>query len=360
MERGWPGPSRGVNSARATDRVRALTVAMSRNPLNDGSATEAHAFATCLRAGFEEALRAQVRRLPSHVELVEYATRGGHRTRPVGCLLACAAVGGDWRIALDAAVAVELVHKSSVIRDDIVDGDEMRSGQPALHIAYGVAKAIAVSDLLWTLGLRQISACGETSVAYDCLRAFAETLHDMAAGQLEDVSPSPSSRSVEQRLLVEARKTGALSELAGGLGARMGEGTPAEIDALAQYGRKLGTAFQVLNDVRNLRGAETARSAGSDVRKRRDTVLIAHARETAALDTRVLLEEVRLGSGDLTDPEVETVRDAMLSAGAADFGAEMSARLMAEARTQLDSLSPTLAREILESLARDALLAYAF
>lgn len=326
----------------------------------DESAPKAHAFASSLRAGFEEALTEYVRRLPSHTELVEYAMKDGHRTRPVGCLLACAAVGGDWRLALDAAVAVELAHKSSVIRDDIVDCDEIRSGQPAFHVAFGIASAIAVSDLLWTLALQQISACGAGSFADDCLRAFANALHDMAAGQLEDVAPSQRSMSVEQRLVVEEQKTGALSELACRLGGMIGEGTSREIDALAHYGRKLGTAFQVLNDVRNLRGEEKARSAASDIRKRRDTVLSAHARSIVAPDVLEVLEGVRLGSGDLPDNQVGIVRAMMLSSGAPGFGEEVAERLMAGARTELDDLPPTIAREILESLAREVLLAYAF
>ncbi len=182
----------------------------------------------------------------------------------------------------------------------------------------------------------------------------------MAAGQLEDASPSPHRRSVAARLTVEERKTGALSELACRLGGIIGGGTSREIDALAQYGRKLGTAFQVLNDVRNLCGAETARSAASDVRKRRDTVLSAHTREIVDHDARNLLESVSLGAHDLTDSQVETVRDTLLCSGAADFGEHLAAKLMAAASMHLGTLAPTVARDILEQLAHDALLAYAF
>lgn len=321
----------------------------------DLNAPDTRALAGEMLAGFEAALAARVSGLPSHVKLVDYAMRTGHRTRPVGCLLGCAAVGGDWKTALDAAIAVELVHKSSVIRDDVVDDDEVRSGQRALHVVYGTSAAIAVSDLLWTLALRDAATMGEA-----CTRAFAEALHDMAAGQLEDVAPSADAETIEGRVLVEERKTGALSQLACRVGAIAGGGEPYEVDALARYGRALGTAFQLLNDVRNLKGIETGRSAASDIRKRRDNVLSAYARTTAPAPDRQLLESIRLGSGDLSDAKVEAVRETIMASGAPQFCEETAVRLMTDARAQLKALGPTPARDILESLTQDALLAYAF
>ncbi len=304
---------------------------------------------------FETKLAKLVSQLPSHIELIDYALRTGHRTRPVGCLLSCAAVGSDWRKAIDAAIAIELVHKSSVVRDDIVDGDEMRSGQPALHAVFGTAAAIAASDLLWTLALRDIAAMGAAFT-----HPFAEALHDMAAGQLEDVVPSANAETVDGRVLVEERKTGVLSQLACRVGAIVGSGQPHQVEALARYGHALGTAFQLLNDVRNLKGIETDRSAASDIRKRRDTVLSAYARATAASPERGLLDAIRNGSGDLSDEEVEVVREAIIASGAPRFGEEMAVRLLADARAELETLVPSAARDILESLTQDALLAYAF
>ncbi|MGN6557702.1 MAG: polyprenyl synthetase family protein [Solirubrobacterales bacterium] len=317
-------------------------------------------FAASLRADFEQALKVFIRSLSTHSELVEYATRTGHRTRPVGCLLACAAVEGDWRLAIDTAIGVELIHKSSVIRDDIVDGDEVRSGQSAPHIVYGLETAIAVSDYLWTAGLRQVAKQPSPLQADRCLHESATVLGEMAAGQLEDVSPTISLEDVEHRLAVEERKTGSLSELACRLGGIIGGGGPDQLEALGRYGRKLGTAFQILNDVRNLLGEETARSQASDIRNRRDTILTAYARGRSAGETRALLEEARSGPEEMTAEEVQAVREVLLNAGAIKFGEEIAERMMAEARAELVALSPSRARDVFESLAREALLAYAF
>ena len=312
-------------------------------------------FAGLLKGSFEETRAELVRNLDSHAELVEYATRAGHRTRPVGCLLAAAAVGGEWPAALDAAVAVELIHKSSVIRDDIVDGDVARSGQPALHIAFDVARAISTSDLLWTLALRRLAL-----YRLGLQGCAVEALHEMAAGQLEDVAPSPGRDSVAQRRLVEERKTGVLSELACRLGVLIGGGTPPQVEALSQYGRDLGTAFQILNDVRNLRGEESERRCASDLRNRRDTILSAYAREVADERDRERLDAFVIGSGRLPEDQVGTLRETIIATGAAEFGERTAAELMENARRQLDVLEDSTAKEIFDSLTRDALFSYAF
>ena len=337
-----------------------LIQASQANSPDDGRPDPAPAFALSLRVAVEEALTERIRRLRSHIPIVEYAVAGGHRTRPLGCLLASAAVGGDWRTSIHAAVGVELAHKSSVIRDDIADGDEMRSGQPAVHVAFGVPTALAVSDLLWTLALTQVSECRLDGVGTDNLREFTNALHEMASGQLEDVAPSPDCLSTAQRLAVEQNKTGRICELGGRLGARIGGGTREQIDALGSYGLKLGTAFQVLNDVRNLRGAETSRALASDVRKRRDTVLSAYARDMASSDVRAFLDDIRRGAGDLADTQFEAARDAILSSGAIAFGEGLAHSLMTDARAELMALRPSVARSILDSLTRDSLLAHAF
>ena len=321
----------------------------------DKIGAQANSFAGLLNATFEEALAEFIRALPSHRGLVDYATRTGHRTRPVGCLLAADAVGGDWRDALDAAVAVELIHKSSVIRDDIADEDSVRSGQAAFHVKFGVPRAIAVSDLLWTLGLQQTLEL-PPPVAESCVRALAE----MAAGQLEDVAPSLDRGRIEDRRLVEEQKTGVLAELACRLGALIGGGGTEQVAALARYGRNLGTAFQIFNDVRNLRGEEPERSAASDLRKRRDTILSAYARKMGEGEDDHGRGALAGGHGDLPEEEVRSLQETILSSGAADFGVRTAMELMEEARAQLSDLDPSLASDILKSLTEDALLSYAF
>lgn len=313
----------------------------------------ASVYAASCAAAFEGALMAHVERLASHRELVSYAVHRGHRTRPVGCLLACAAVGGAWRDALTVAVGVELLHKASVIHDDIADGDAIRSGQPAVHVAYGVPRAVAVSDLLLSSGLAEIVDGAPRALADDCLRAATGVLGEMAAGQLEDIVPSADRRAPWSRLDVNEYKTGSLAGLACQLGAMIGGGTPHQIAALTGYGRKIGTAFQVLNDARNLAGGEWPRQAGSDLRNRRDTVLSASCRVGG-------LSGLRAGGAELSDVEVLEARRQLLSSGALKLGDNLATWLLGEAREHLNELPESSASTILRSLTLGLLHEHAF
>jgi geranylgeranyl pyrophosphate synthase len=357
-------PRRGVDHTLANARCRVYTWSAKFHPTSQSLytqlTTETSEYAASLAAGFNDVLHGFLDGVTTHRPLLEFAVQTGHRTRPVGCLLACAAVGGDWTDALDVAVGVELIHKASVIRDDIVDGDSMRSGQPAFHVAHGVARAIAASDLLWTLGLRCVSAGTPSEVSDECVRATTSVLWEMAAGQLEDVSPSDTRRGSSDRLAVEEQKTGSLSGLACRLGAIVGGGVAFEVEALTCYGRKIGTAFQVLNDVRNLNGEEKARQPASDVRNRRDTVLSARMREVADPEIRRQLDASGAQDDDMTTSQVATVRGALLKSGAVEFGETLAAQLLLEAADELSGFPPTLALTILESLTSGALRDYAF
>ena len=229
-----------------------------------------------------------------------------------------------------------LLHKSSVIRDDVVDGDVTRNGLPSFHAAHGVPSSIAVSDLLWTFGLAQITKGAPGSRADGCLRAAIEVLQEMAAGQFEDVAPSPAPPQPAG----PARDRGAEDRQPGGSGlqdrGRCWRRHVAQEDRRAHGLRaQRGTAFQVLNDVRNLNGTEVARSAASDLRKGRDNVLTAYTWEAGA--PRGLR-----GAGDLSDTEVEQARKDLISAGALEFGDRLAARLLDEACGSLDALVPSL------------------
>ncbi|HEX4033600.1 MAG TPA: polyprenyl synthetase family protein [Solirubrobacteraceae bacterium] len=315
---------------------------------------QAQALADELRESFEDALQAYISAWPSHHEIGTYALTTGHRTRPVGCLLACAAVGGAWPTAMQAAIAVELVHKSSVIRDDIADDDDMRSGHRAVHAQFGVPVALALSDRLWSDAFSSIAKAFDPELSSRCLRGLTDATHEMALGQLEDIAPSPHMSGLRSRLLVNERKTGVLAQIACWLGAVVGGADSGRADALGRYGRRLGTAFQVLNDVRNLSGLEDQRPAATDIRDGRETVLTAYARSEA---NRFVADRSRESyAGD----DLGAVRRAMLDAGADDFGESLAADLMRQARAELAQLTSSPARDVLVALTTDGLLSFAF
>lgn len=303
-----------------------------------------------------DSIQALVSAQRSHTMQLEYAMRGGHRTRPLGCLLATSAVGGDWRRSLDVGLAIELIHKCSVLKDDVADGDKVRTGRDSFHVRFGLDEAVATSDVLLTLAFERVGSVMPSELAGQLLKRFIETTAEMARGQLEDVSPSLNCHSVQARLAVAESKTGSLAGLACASGAAVGGGTQAEIAALDEYGRKMGTAFQVMNDVRNLEGAEPGRLPQSDIQLRRENVVTAQISESLALEVGRPLDSLHLESSTSESQN----RSAAGVAEAASFGRDLAGRLLNEARSALACLPPSPAAATLRALAEDRFLQAAF
>lgn len=308
-----------------------------------------------LGAAIDAALARAVREFSDHQEVFSYAVAAGHRARPLACLLSCAAADGDWWDAMSVAVGIEFIHKASVVRDDIADGDERRSGREALHARFGIPVALAASDVLWTSGVKRVVHAMVPARRHEVLETCMRVLGEMASGQLEDVAPSATQRTVAARLLVDERKTAALTELACRAGAIVAGTSATTADALANYGRKVGTAFQVVNDVRNVQGREADRPVASDIHAGRDTVVTAVARSGLGAVTPAI------GLRAADDDSATRLRADVLASGSVARCQALAAELLADARDALAILPATPAREALSSLARGELFEiYAF
>lgn len=177
---------------------------------------------------------------------------GGKRVRPLLLLAACEAVGGDWRAALPAAVAVELLHTYSLVHDDLpcMDDDDVRRGRPTVHVRYGENVAVLVGDALLTESFTVLAGAGyaptlATRLVGELARAGGAA--GMIAGQALDVGMDGPVRALDPLLRLHRLKTGALIRCA----VRMGGlcGGAADLDALDAYGDAVGLAFQVHDDV---------------------------------------------------------------------------------------------------------------
>ncbi len=202
---------------------------------------------------------------------------GGKRLRPVLVLLGCEACGGTLEAALPAACAIEMVHTYSLIHDDLpaMDDDELRRGRPTNHVVFGEATAILAGDALLTLAFeilaRDIQPPG---VAAACCAELASAAgpEGMVGGQMADLEcenrPSVSENLTEELKLLEAihrRKTGRLLCCSLVLGALVAGGDDKIISSLRNYGRCLGLAFQITDDLLDVVG--DAAKIGKNVRK---------------------------------------------------------------------------------------------
>jgi len=167
---------------------------------------------------------------------------GGKRLRPILCIAAARACGGDEEAALRPGCALEMIHAYSLVHDDLpaMDDDDVRRGQPACHKAFGEAAAILAGDALLTHAFYVLAQTAPAAVA---LVSEAAGPAGMVGGQADDVRGGGEVESIH------LRKTAAMFQAAVGLGGMVAGASPAQLQALAGYGRALGLAFQLTDDL---------------------------------------------------------------------------------------------------------------
>jgi len=196
-------------------------------------------------------------------EAMRYSVLGpGKRLRPILVLLAAEACGGSIPGALPAACAVEMVHAYSLVHDDLpaMDDDDLRRGRPTTHKLFGEATAILAGDALLTLAF-EVLAKGvrppERAAACCATLAEAAGACHLVGGQADDMQPDPA-RDLQSLESMHRRKTGALLVGSLVLGAIIARANAPQTEALMQYGRRLGLAFQIVDDLLDVRGEESA------------------------------------------------------------------------------------------------------
>jgi geranylgeranyl diphosphate synthase type II len=204
----------------------------------------------------------------------------GKRLRPMVVLLSARACGKPVEAALHAACAVEMVHTYSLIHDDLpcMDDDDLRRGQPTCHRKFDEATAVLAGDALLALAF-EVLAAGPRSgqplprdAAAACCAALAKAAGATAlvGGQADDLAAEETQDgSLEQLLAIHARKTAAMFVASARLGGICAAATPTQLDALAQYGHNLGLAFQIMDDLLDVRGQEASvgKRLGKDSRR---------------------------------------------------------------------------------------------
>jgi len=182
---------------------------------------------------------------------------GGKRLRPILVLAACEAVGGAYEEALSLACALEMIHTYSLIHDDLpcMDDDDLRRGKPTNHKVYGEAIATLAGDGLLTDAFLVLARAGHAATPPALLlEIIAEVAQaagsgGMVLGQAIDILCEGRPAGLPMLELMHAHKTGALFLAAIRAGARFGGASEPQISALSEYGRAVGLAFQVVDDI---------------------------------------------------------------------------------------------------------------
>jgi geranylgeranyl diphosphate synthase type I len=193
-----------------------------------------------------------------HGWLDDKAARG-KRVRPLLTVLACQACGADWREALPAASAVELIHNFSLVHDDIEDHSDKRRGRPTLWTRNGVPQALNTGDALFTLARLSLYRLHDHHVPSEAVIAIQRDLDQaclaLTQGQHLDIAfETRGGIEPEEYIEMVEGKTAALLTAATSMGARVALAAPPQVEQLARFGRNLGLAFQMQDDILGIWG----------------------------------------------------------------------------------------------------------
>ncbi len=204
---------------------------------------------------------------------------GGKRLRPILCLAAAEACGGLTKRALPLACALECIHTYSLIHDDLpsMDNDDFRRGRPTCHKVFGDGIAILAGDALLTIAF-EIATEAEAWPRYDLRAIFREIAvaagsRRLIAGQVADLEGEGRPHSPAQLRYIHENKTAALLATSVRLGAMSANATPKQLSAVSHFGRALGLAFQVIDDILDVTqtSEKLGKSAGKDVAAQKAT-----------------------------------------------------------------------------------------
>lgn len=198
---------------------------------------------------------------------------GGKRLRPVLCLAAAEACGGTPSAALPAACAVECIHTYSLIHDDLpcMDDDDLRRGKPTNHKVFGEAVAVLAGDALLTLAFGILAGAAPNRrypvAAMVAELAAAAGSRQLVGGQVADLEAEGREVALGDVRFIHGAKTAALVAASLRLGAMSAAATPAKLAALTRFGRALGLAFQIIDDILDVTApaAKLGKSAGKDL-----------------------------------------------------------------------------------------------
>lgn len=284
----------------------------------------------------------------------EFLDRGGKRFRPLLCLSSARAVGGTPSDALAAGAAIELFHNFTLIHDDIEDNSQLRRGKPCLHIAHGLPLALNAGDglfmMVWRAALR-IRSKHSPAAQEQMLSAFTAVLEGQAI-ELGWHHANAWDITEKDYLRMVGGKTAALVEASCAVGALLGGGTPRQQKALARFGRRIGIAFQIQDDVLNLVGEveKYQKEIGGDIREGKRTMMVLHALPRLSSADAQKMRSI-LGSQSASQPEIEWCIAQMKSTGSIDYASKYARRLIDGALTELRTLPPSSARDELEAVA---------
>ncbi len=224
-------------------------------------------------------------------EIGEYLRNGGgKRIRPALLLLSSKLFDYEGRGAIRLGAVVEIIHTATLVHDDIIDEADIRRGRPAANTQWGNSKCVLAGDWLYMQAFRV--AILERN--FRILDTLIELTQQMVEGELLQTEKLGKLISLDEHFDLIFRKTACLFSVCMRMGAILGGATPQQEENLAQYGRDLGMAFQIVDDVLDLTASEDilGKPVASDLREGKVTMAVIHALDRCTGEERELIATV--------------------------------------------------------------------
>ncbi|MER2013830.1 MAG: short chain isoprenyl diphosphate synthase IdsA [Methanobrevibacter sp.] len=282
-----------------------------------------------------------------------YLTRaGGKMLRPALSLIVSEAVGGERESTLKSAAAIELIHTFSLIHDDIMDQDDMRRGMPSVHKVWGDDVAILAGDTLFSKAFEIIIGTEGTSSDQNnrALATVADACVKICEGQASDMGfEDRFDVSEDEYMEMIFKKTGALIAAATKVGAIMGGASDDVIDAMYEYGRLIGLAFQIQDDYLDLASDEETlgKPIGSDIGKGKMTII---AIKGLSGDDSGRLLEILKADGNSQD-EIDEAIQILTNCGAIEYAHNLAQESVMKAKEVLEILDDSSSKQALADIA---------
>jgi len=279
---------------------------------------------------------------------------GGKRLRPHMVIKSCQILGGSITSTIPAASAVEMIHNFTLVHDDIMDNDELRHGVPTVHKKFGMPIAILAGDVLFSKAYQIISDSKLSNDAtIQLVSRLAKACVDVCEGQLLDVKMAEEKRIPSQKeyITMIGKKTAALFDVSCSMGAICATGNQKDISNLSDFGRNLGIAFQITDDLIGVMGDPkiTKKPVGNDLREGKKSLPILMAIELSkGKDKKVILKS--FGNPKATKNDLKNAVDVIRSLGIEENVRTQALEYAEMAKKSLSKYSGSAKTELIDLL----------
>jgi len=279
---------------------------------------------------------------------------GGKRLRPFMVMKSCEILGGKLKDAIPAACAVEMIHNFTLVHDDIMDNDEMRHGVPTVHKKFGIPIAILAGDVLFSKAYQILSNSNLPSKATnELVSRLAKACVDVCEGQLLDIKMAESKKIPSQANYIKMieKKTSSLFDVSCSMGAICAKAKQRDITKLSAFGRNLGIAFQITDDLIGVLGDPrmTKKPVGNDLREGKKSLPIVLAiTKSKGNDKKIILKT--FGNAKATKRDIEKAVESIRALGIEKIVRKQALLYSDKAQKSLNNYSGSAKKELLNLL----------